>query len=55
MKFVTWREFNQSAILFDTHDVALLSQLSVIVKITCCGSFFFSFAFFFTRIHNEVV
>jgi len=56
MKFLTWREFNQRAILFDTHAVVLLSQLSVIVKITCCGSFFFSFAsFFFTRIHNEVV
>jgi hypothetical protein len=27
----------------------------VIVKITCCGSFFSFASFFFTRIHNEVV
>ena len=34
MRFVTWREFDQSAILFDTHAVVMLSQLRVTVKIT---------------------
>jgi len=54
MRFVTWRDLNQLAIPFDD-TVVLLSQLRVIVKITSYGSFFFSFDFFFTRVHSEVV
>ena len=54
MGIVTWREFNQLAILFDAHAISLLSQLRMIMKITCCGSFSFA-SFLFTRIHNEVV
>jgi hypothetical protein len=53
--YVTWREFNQSAIVFDTHAVFLLSHFRVTVKIACFGSFSFFVLFFFARIYNEVV